>query len=128
MQRSVPGLRDDEAAAYAAPYPDVRYKAGVRAFLSWVPTSPNMAGAEIARRARTWWSTRWSGPASLAPGVRDPVLGAPAMESLREIVRGASAPFELPDAGHFVQEVGDVVVRAALATFCAVTRPASQGT
>ncbi|MEA2665547.1 MAG: haloalkane dehalogenase [Candidatus Eremiobacteraeota bacterium] len=117
MQRSVPGLRDDEAAAYAAPYPDARYKAGVRAFPKLVPTAPDMAGAEIARRARIWWSTQWNGPAFLALGVRDPVLGAPAMAYLRQIVRGAPAPFELPDAGHFVQEAGDVVARAALAAF-----------
>ncbi|MFX5603229.1 haloalkane dehalogenase, partial [Acinetobacter baumannii] len=30
MQRAVPGLADKQAAAYAAPYPDQRYKAGVR--------------------------------------------------------------------------------------------------
>jgi haloalkane dehalogenase len=117
MQRSVPGLRDDEAAAYAVPYPDVRYKAGVRAFPKLVPTTPDMEGAELARRARTWWSTQWNGPTFLALGVRDPVLGAPAMAYLGQIVRGAPVPFELPDAGHFVQEAGDTVAQAALAAF-----------
>ena len=117
MQRSVPGLRDDEAAAYAAPFPDARSKAGVRAFPKLVPTEPDMPGAELARRARTWWSTRWSGPSFFAVGLRDPVLGVPAMTALRAIVRGAPAPLELPGAGHFVQEAGDVVARAALAAF-----------
>jgi haloalkane dehalogenase len=32
MKRAVPSLSDSEAAAYAAPYPDARYKAGVRRF------------------------------------------------------------------------------------------------
>ncbi len=117
MKRSVPDLRDDEAAAYAAPYPDARYKAGVRAFPKLVPTRPDMDGAELARRARTWWSTAWTGESFLAVGVQDPVLGSPAMAHLRKLVRNAPWPFELPDAGHFVQEAGDVVARAALDAF-----------
>ena len=39
------------------------------------------------------------------------------MDRLRRIVRGAPAPLVLADAGHFVQERGDVVARAALASF-----------
>jgi haloalkane dehalogenase len=32
MQRGCPGMSDAEAAAYDAPFPDARHKAGVRAF------------------------------------------------------------------------------------------------
>jgi len=45
------------------------------------------------------------------------VLGVPAMDRLRRIVRGAPAPLVLADAGHFLQERGDVGARAALASF-----------
>ena len=59
----------------------------------------------------------WDGPSFIAAGARDPVLGVPAMERLHRIVRGSPPPLVLPDAGHFVQERGDVVARAALAAF-----------
>jgi pimeloyl-ACP methyl ester carboxylesterase len=116
LQRSVPTLSDAEAAAYDAPFPDASYKAGVRAFPQLVMTEPDMPGVEISRAAERFWS-EWDGPSFLAVGAQDPVLGVPAMDRLRRIVRGAPAPLVLADAGHFVQERGDVVARAALAAF-----------
>lgn len=116
LRAAVPGLTEAEAAAYDAPFPDVRYKAGVRAFPQLVMTDPAMPGVEVSRAAVAFWS-RWDGLSFLAAGAQDPVLGVPAMERLRGIVRGAPAPLVLPDAGHFVQESGDVVARAALAAF-----------
>lgn len=116
LRRSVPALTEAEAAAYDAPFPTSAYKAGVRAFPQLVMTSPEMPGVEISRAAEGFWS-RWDGPSFLAAGAQDPVLGVPAMERLRRIVRGAPELLVLPDAGHFVQESGDVVARAALASF-----------
>jgi len=116
LKRSVPGLSDAEAAAYDAPFPDASYKAGVRAFPQLVMTEPDMPGVEVSRAAERFWSG-WDGPSFLAVGAQDPVLGVPAMERLHRIVRGAPPPLVLPDAGHFVQESGDVVARAALAAF-----------
>ncbi|MFL6129239.1 MAG: hypothetical protein ACJ73E_09255 [Mycobacteriales bacterium] len=49
------------------------------------------------------------------------MLGVPAMQRLRRIVRGAPPPLVLQNAGHFVQESGDIVAGAALAAF---SRPA----
>jgi pimeloyl-ACP methyl ester carboxylesterase len=117
IQRGTPVLSDTEAAAYAAPYPDVRYKAGVRAFPKLVPTSPEMDGAETSRRARTWWQTEWYGAAYLATGVQDPVLGVPAARYLHSIVRNSPEPVEYPEGGHFLQEWGDRVARDALRAF-----------
>jgi len=71
---------------------------------------------EISRAAQRFWS-EWEGPSFLAVGAQDPVLGVPAMDRLDRTVRGAPAPLVLADAGHFVQERGDVVARAALASF-----------
>ena len=117
MRRSVPALSAQEAGAYAAPFPDARYKAGVRRFPNLVPDHPDADGAALSRLARQWWSTQWQGETFMAVGMKDPVLGPAAMARLRSQIRGCPPPLEIVDAGHFVQESGDVVARAALAAF-----------
>lgn len=117
MTRAVPGLSTAEAQAYAAPFPDARFKAGVRRFPDLVPASPDDPGAEVSRRARDWWGTHWSGQSFMAIGMQDPVLGPPAMAALRASIRGCPPPLKLPDAGHFVQEAGPVIVEAAMRSF-----------
>jgi len=117
MKRSCAHLSDAEAAAYAAPYPDARYKSGVRRFPNLVPDNPDAGGAEISRRARDWFSSKWDRPTFMAIGMKDPVLGPAVMRHLRKHLRGCPEPLEVAEAGHFVQEWGDVVARAALAQF-----------
>ncbi len=117
LQRSTPGMSDEEAAAYDAPFPDIRYKAGVRRFPELVMTAPGMEGVDVSKRAVEFWREVWTGRSFMAIGMQDPVLGPPAMHALRQIVRGCPEPLELADAGHFVQEKGDVVARAALEAF-----------
>ncbi|WP_431203801.1 haloalkane dehalogenase [Bradyrhizobium betae] len=117
MRRAVPTLSDAEAAAYAAPYPDARYKAGVRRFPNLVPDRPDADGAALSRRARDFWSKQWSGKSFMAIGVKDPVLGPPVMEALRASIRNCPPALELADAGHFTQEAGAVIVEAAMKSF-----------
>jgi haloalkane dehalogenase len=117
MSRSCPHLSAEECAAYSAPFPDARYKAGVRRFPNLVPDLPNAEGAELSRRAREWWKTQWNGETFMAVGMKDPVLGPPVMASLRKQIRNCPPPFELAEAGHFVQEWGDEVARQALRAF-----------
>ncbi|MGJ7512490.1 haloalkane dehalogenase [Variovorax sp. GT1P44] len=117
MRRSVPELSAEEAQAYAAPFPDVRYKAGVRRFPNLVPDHPDADGAALSREARQWWSTQWDGETFMAVGMRDPVLGPAAMAQLRRNIRNCPPPMELSDAGHFVQESGEIVAQQALAAF-----------
>lgn len=114
MQRAVPGITHAEAQAYAAPFPDQRYKAGVRRFPNLVPDHPQAEGADISRRAREWWKTQWTGKSFMAIGELDPVLGPPVMHALRGIIRGCPEPLTLGGAGHFVQEAGAVIVERAL--------------
>ena len=116
MQRAVQGLSADEAAAYAAPFPGPEFKAGVRTFPSPVPITPEAPGVEVSRAAAAWWSAEWSGPTFMAIGELDPVLGPPVMDRLRQVIRGCPEPLRLQE-GHFVQESGDVVARAALAAW-----------
>jgi pimeloyl-ACP methyl ester carboxylesterase len=117
MQRSVPGLTEAEAAAYAAPFPDARHRAGARRFPALVPVTPDMPGAQTSLRAAQFLREEWRGQAFMAIGMQDPVLGAPVMKTLARVIRGCSAPLELPDAGHFVQEWGHKVAEQALAYF-----------
>jgi haloalkane dehalogenase len=117
FKRSDPAIGDAEAAAYAAPYPDARYKAGVRRFPELVPVEPEMEGAAEGRRARAFWSRDWSGPSFMAIGMKDPVLGPPAMRALQRGIRGCPEPLEIAEGGHFVQEHGEEIARAALAHF-----------
>jgi haloalkane dehalogenase len=117
MARACENLSHEECAAYAAPFPDARYKAGVRRFPQMVPDNPGAEGAELSRRARRWWNTEWDGQAFMAVGMKDPVLGAPAMKYLREQIRNCPPPMELPEAGHFVQESGEEIASMALKVF-----------
>jgi haloalkane dehalogenase len=106
-----------DALAYDAPFPDNRYKAGVRRFPQLVPVEPDMDGIDLMKRARAFYRETWSGESFMAVGMRDAVLGGPVMKELRETIRGCPEPVEIPEAGHFVQEYGEPVARAALAHF-----------
>jgi pimeloyl-ACP methyl ester carboxylesterase len=117
MARSVPHLGEAELAAYDAPFPDQSYKAGVRRFPAIVPTDPSMPGADVSREAARWWAGEFTGRSFMAIGMKDPVLGPEVMERVRRSIRGCPEPLRLDDAGHFVQEWGEAVARAALAAW-----------
>jgi haloalkane dehalogenase len=117
FQRGTSILSDAEAAAYGAPFPDIRYKAGVRQFPELVPPTPDAPGTTISRAARDWWRDEWAGQSFMAIGGADPVITPDAMHSLRKVIRNCPEPLVIAEAGHFVQEWGDQVVPAALASF-----------
>lgn len=103
--------------AYDAPFPDNRYKAGVRRFPQIVPVEPGMEGAELGKRARAFWANDWRGESFMAIGMRDFVLGEPVMDELRQHIRGCGEPMRIAEAGHFVQEYGEPIARRALEQF-----------
>jgi pimeloyl-ACP methyl ester carboxylesterase len=115
IKRATPGLTDAEAAAYDAPFPDRRYKAGVRAFPKLVMTSPDMPGVAQSRAAANFWSQDWNGPSFMACGAADPVFPPAHMEALRSQIRGCPPAMIIAEAGHFVQEWGGPVAERALA-------------
>ena len=115
LKRTCPHLTDEEAAAYDAPFPDARYKAGVRRFPNLVPDRPDAPGAALSRKARDWWTSDWRGESFMAVGAKDPVLGPPVMSVLRKSIRGCPEPHVVAEGGHFLQEWGDEVANAALA-------------
>ncbi len=115
LARACPHLTPAEAAAYDAPHPDARYKAGVRRFPNLVPEFPDSLGAAIGRAARDFWRNQWRGRSVMAIGMADPVLGPPVMRALHRDIRGCPLPLEFADAGHFVQEWGEQVAPAVIA-------------
>ncbi|MDD9729245.1 haloalkane dehalogenase [Mameliella sp. AT18] len=114
----VPGMSDKVAAAYAAPFPDARYRAGARRFPFLVMTDPDMEGVEISRRAARWWSSEFRGDSFMAVGEEDKLIPPWLMKRMHEILGITRPPLKLSEAGHFVQEThGADVARAALAAW-----------
>jgi haloalkane dehalogenase len=117
MKRSCAHLTDEECAAYEAPFPDARYKGGVRRFPNLVPDRAEAPGADVSRRARDWLRREWNGETFMAVGMQDPVLGPAVMRALQQEIRGCPEPYEIADGGHFLQEWGVEVARKALETW-----------
>ncbi len=117
IAHGTPHLTPDEIAAYDAPYPTPKYKAGAQVFPALVPVSPDMEGAAISREAAAYWSGEFAGKSFMAIGMADPVLGPPAMMQLNKLIKGCPPPMEIEGGGHFVQEWGEPIARAAIASF-----------
>jgi haloalkane dehalogenase len=117
MKRATPILDDAEVAAYQAPFPDPTYMGGVRRFPMLVQVSPDMEGVDTNLKAAKFWNQDWSGDTFMAIGMQDPVLGPPAMRALQKLIKGCPEPMEIADGGHFVQEWGEPIAKAALKKF-----------
>ena len=112
-------LDGDEIAAYDAPFPDDRYKAGARQFPALVPNTPDAPGAAAARAA--WEGLRtFDRPFVCAFGDSDPITRG-GDEAFLELVPGAAgqAHRTIAEAAHFCQEDAG---QALAETIMAVTR------
>jgi tRNA(adenine34) deaminase len=103
-----------ECAAYNAPFPDAGHRAALRAFPPMVPEFEHSEGAAVSRQAQAFWQHEWTGKSFMAVGAQDPVLGVEVMQALRQSIRHCPEAMVLPQAGHFVQEHGEVIALAAL--------------
>jgi tRNA(adenine34) deaminase len=110
-------MSPEECLAYNAPFPDRGHRAALRAFPAMVPDRPDADGAAISRDARMFMSSEWTGRTMMVIGAKDPVLGLPAMQALRQSIRGCPEPMVIEEAGHFVQEHGEPIARAAVGYF-----------
>ncbi|MEX0298109.1 MAG: haloalkane dehalogenase [Kordiimonas sp.] len=117
MKRATPHLSDAEVAAYDAPFPDFKFKAGARIFPSLVMTEPDMEGVKTSKRAAHFWSETWTGDSFMAIGMKDPVMSPPMMHQMKQLIKGCPDPLEIEDGGHFVQEWGNIIAPAALKHF-----------
>jgi pimeloyl-ACP methyl ester carboxylesterase len=104
-------MPNDVLDAYRAPFPDQRSKAGPRSFPKLVPTSPDMPGADTARRAIAWWQSEWTGNALVACGMQDRILNLRAMQMVAGWIRNCPPVLQIHDAGHFCQEKGEGVAK-----------------
>jgi len=114
LGRGNPHMSEAECAAYNVPFPDTGHRAALRAFPPMVPEFEHSDGVVVSRQAQAFWQHEWTGKSFMAVGAQDPVLGLEVMQALREHIRHCPEPMVLPQAGHFVQEHGEVIAQAAL--------------
>ncbi len=115
-------LAPEVIAAYDAPFPDDRYKAGARQFPVLVPTSPDDAASAANRRA---WEvlSRWQKPFLTAFSDSDPITRG-ADKILQQAIPGAHGQphTTITGAGHFLQEDKGEELARVVVDFMARTR------
>lgn len=89
--------------AYAAPFPSVEYKAGIRRFPMIVPLSADddAGPAMLAVRHRL---ADWERPAYVLFSTGDPIFSPKVGAHLADLIPGAGELDTIDDAGHFLQE------------------------
>jgi len=105
-----------ECRAYGAPFPDARYKAGVRALPRLIAEHAGDPGAELGRRARDYLGRHWQGASQIVVGMRDPVIGHSAMRYVHDLIRDCPRGIMLEHAGHFLPEWADEFMPSVLAS------------
>ncbi len=116
QKATVTDLPDDVVAAYDAPFPSAKYKAGARAFPMLVPTRPDDPASDANRAA---WEVfkKWHKPFLTTFSNRDPITRGGEVP-WQETVPGAQGRehVRILNAGHFLQEdkgpeIADVIIR-----------------
>ena len=115
-------VSEDIVAAYDAPFPDDRYKAGARAFPALVPTRPDDPASEANRRA---WDVlkQFRKPFLTAFSDKDPVTkgGDRVMQKLIPGCEGQPHTL-IREGGHFLQEDQGEQLAELINDFIARTR------
>lgn len=115
-------LTDAEVAAYDAPFPDRRYKAGARAFPALVPVTPDNPAAPANRAA---WDVlaRWNKPFLTCFSTGDPITRG-GDRYLQERIPGCQGlPHTRLRGGHFLQEDSPREFAAKVNELIALTPP-----
>ena len=97
-------LPADVVAAYDAPFPSARFKAGARAFPRLVPATPDDPASTMNRQA---WDTfrNWQKPFLTAFSNRDPITRRGELPFQKLVPGCKDQPHTIiRDAGHFLQE------------------------
>lgn len=122
----VRGLSPEARAAYDAPFPDERFKAGPRAMPGLVPHRPDDPASE-ANRAAWQRLAASSTPMLVAFGDSDPITGAmgPVLRRAMAGAAGREHPV-IAGAGHFLQEDAGPELAAAVVDFVRSTPAAGR--
>lgn len=112
-----------ERAAYDAPFPSARHKAGARAFPRLVPVTPNDPASPANRRAWTVLE-QWRKPFLTAFSSGDPITRGGDRYLQKRIPGAQGMPHTTLRGGHFLQE--DSPREFAMAVLDAVALSASQ--
>jgi haloalkane dehalogenase len=95
-------LSDAEIAAYDAPFPDGRYKAGARIFPSFVPLGPNIA---LPDQLKAWKVLEsWHKPFLCCFSDSDPITRGGEALFVGRVPGTAGQPHRTLKGGHFIQE------------------------
>ena len=114
-------LPPEIVAAYEAPFPDERYKAGARQFPTLVPATPDDPAAEANRAAWTVLE-RWTKPFLTAFSDSDPITAGADRVFQRRIPGAQGQPHTtIVGGGHFLQEDRGPELARVVADF--VARP-----
>jgi haloalkane dehalogenase len=108
--------------AYEAPYPDVRYKMGVRAMPSRVPLLPGDPSTEAQYKA---WKVfeKFEKPFLCAFSDDDPITATQEAEFRRRVPGAKGQPHRtISKGGHFVQENAPEALSEAIIEFIRATR------
>jgi haloalkane dehalogenase len=108
---------DEVIAAYEAPFPDAASKAGARAFPLFLPTSPDMPGAEAGRRVLETLG-RDDRPKLVLWADADPVLPLDLGRRFAAAI-GTDLDHVIPEASHFLQEDQGTLVGRLIADWLA---------
>jgi len=118
---TVTDLPKDVVAAYDAPFPSAKYKAGTRAFPRLVPARPDDPASDANRAA---WEAlqRWNKPFLTTFSNRDPITRG-LDKAFQERVPGARdmAHVKIRNAGHFLQEDKGEELAEVLVSFTGAT-------
>ncbi|MCP5092579.1 MAG: haloalkane dehalogenase [Gammaproteobacteria bacterium] len=104
QKATITELSDDIVAAYDAPFPSSKYKAGARAFPVLVPTTPDDPASEANKAAWEIFRT-WQKPFLTTFSDRDPITRG-WERPWQKLVPGAQnrEHLKIKNAGHFLQE------------------------
>ncbi len=117
QKATITDLPDDVVAAYDAPFPSSKYKAGARAFPLLVPTTPDDPASDANRAAWTVFNA-WQKPFLTTFSNRDPITRGGEIP-WQESVPGAKGRehMKIRNAGHFLQEDKGPELAAVLTKF-----------
>ncbi len=87
---------------------------GVKRFPNLILRTADEPAAIITDRAKDWLGRHWDSKAALVASLNDPILVLRSMSKVRAMIRGATEPIQVPDAGALLCELSDRFLKDAL--------------